>query len=264
MQASEGYSEQTISIRPLVRYVDESQAVVDICITVRGPRRGQPAKPLEIHVQLIGPDGCAYEHKAQVTVKQGCGTTRFEMGAPSRWWPSGMGDQSLYDLSVSIISRDDMIDQWDNTIGLTSVRPMRGNPDAVMVSFSEDDQPVLLINGQECEIRAVVPVDPADERHVLPVGEHCLLVVRDHYGPDLLYNAADRAGTLLVQSIPFLDHMGAKWTQRSVGAEVDRLAGHPSLAGWLVEQADKAGDRIAAHLQELDPTRSVFRSVPMA
>ena len=82
-------------------------------------------------------------------------------------------------------------------------------------------------------------------------------MVRGHYGPDLLYDAADRAGTLLIQSIPDEVDSGLR-----LQSHVDRLAGHPSLAGWFVDRSHHAGDRIANHIHELDPTRNVFRQLP--
>lgn len=271
MAPADEHHERVLAIRPLVRYVDESQAVIDIDVTVRpeqsfGDRVEAAGAPLEVHVRVTGPDGSVYDHRARLKIQNHAGTVRFEMGDPQRWWPSGMGDQALYDLTVNIVVNDDLVDKWHSTIGLTSVRPINLSPalssdrpaDSKM-AISLEDEATLLVNGRQCPIRMVVPVYPADERHVLPVGEHCLLVVRGHYGPDLLYNAADRTGTLLIQSIPDIDDPGAR---SSVQSQVDRLAGHPSLAGWLVGPTDPVADRIANRVHELDPTRSIFRLAP--
>lgn len=255
------------SIRPLVRYVDERQAVIDIRITVRRSRAAsellsQSGLPLDVLVSVRGPGGYACEHQSELELQGRSGLVRFEVGDPQRWWPSGMGEQTLYDLNIYVLLNDEVLDQWENTIGLTSVRPLMRHlprsdaaPDSLM-GVPLEKQATLLVNGHECAIQSVVPVAPADESLVLPAGSHCLLVLRDHFGPDLLFDAADRAGTLLVQSIPCE-------TGRSVSAaaraQMDRLTGHPSLAGWLVQQEGAVGDRLAHQVQELDPTRSVFR-----
>ncbi len=261
-------ADQCISIRPLVRYVDREQAVIDIRVTLHRRRDIGSTQatdlelPLELFVDVKGPDGYAYEHHAHLDLQDNTGMVRFEMGDPQRWWPTGMGQQPLYDLSVVVLFEDDVIDQWSNTIGLTSVRPMTKhislahNTHTAAMGLPLDEQAILLINGHECSIRTVVPVDPPDEQQVLPVGKHCLLIVRGHYGPDELYNAADRAGTLLVQSIPPTHDIDA---DPSIGVQIDRLAGHPSLAGWLVESDDTDSDRLAAHVHDLDPTRGVLR-----
>lgn len=259
---------QCMSIRPLVRYVDREQAVIDIRVTLHRPndidntQAIDPQLPLEVFVGIKGPGGYVYEHQAHLDLQDRTGMVRFEMGDPQRWWPTGMGAQPLYDLSVVVLFEDDILDQWASTIGLTSVRPMtkrisltHETPQSMM-GLPLDEQAILLINGQECSIHTVVPVDPPDEHQVLPVGQHCLLVVRGHYGPDELYNAADRAGTLLVQSIPPAADAD---TAQDIRTQIDRLAGHPSLAGWLVERTDTSGDRLAAHVHDLDPTRGVLR-----
>ncbi len=285
MKRSHDHDAGLFAIRPLVRYVDESQAVVEIHVAVHPIEEAPPAlpgAPLEVVVRVEGPDGYLYEHQSQLCLQGDSGVVRFELGDPQRWWPSGMGQQALYNLSVLILDNDHVTRAWENTIGLTSVRP------AARISYGRDDpadshatqttglmldqDAVLLINGHQCPIENLVPVYPADERSVLPVGKHCLLVVREHYGPDILYHAADRAGTLLIQSIPTLgqhdpthppsdaDESGP--TRGVVQSQVNRLVGHPSLAGWLVPQADEAGDRLVHQLRRLDPTRSVFRAIP--
>ena len=250
-----------VSVRPLVRYVDESQAVIEVHITVAQAIRGQP---LEVHVRVSGPDGYVFDHESHLELEHHTGIVRFEMGDPLRWWPCGMGDQALYDMTVCVLLGDDIADRWQNTIGLTSVRthargdsvPGAAPPEDAGVLIEE--QAVLLVNGRECSIRSVLPVDPADESGVLPIGEQCLLVIRGHYGPDALYNAADRVGTLLIQSI----FTGPGSDEASLAhAQIDRLSGHPSLAGWLVGQTGRAGDRIADRVHELDPTRNIFRRI---
>jgi len=263
------HSDQLFAIRPLVRYVDEQQSVIDIHFTAKpsdetGANLDPTASPLSVCVRVIGPDGYVYEHDAHLKIHDQDGTIRFEIDHPQRWWPSGMGDQVLYDLSVVILVNDEMADQWQTTIGLTSVRPghcessaVADSPPASIHAPSLADALTLLVNGRQIAIRSIVPVDPADEQNVLPVVDQCLLVIRGHYGPDLLYNAADRAGTLCVQSIP--DDFN---TSQSIQTQINRLASHPSLAGWLVGTSNKAGDEIADCVRTLDPTRNVFRHLP--
>jgi len=243
------------SIRPLVRYVDQEYAVIEMYIaTCRHPEteHAPDPEPVDLCVQMTAPDGAVIEDFAMIDLSNPTHVVRFELLSPSRWWPAGMGEQALYDLAVTFIFENEPIAKWKTTIGLTSVRP--GRPDIV---YYFDDQPILLVNGKECFIQSIVVVEPNDEQHVLPVSGHSLLVVRDHYGPDRLYNAADRAGILLLQSIVvYAEELG------DLISQVNRLAGHPSLAGWMVDHQGKADDRIARQVHELDPTRSVFRRSP--
>ena len=99
-----------------------------------------------------------------------------------------------------------------------------------------------------------------DERHLLPATGDSLMLVRDHYGTDLLYQAADRAGILTLQCVP-IHPLGEP--ERDVDDQIDRLAAHPSLAGYYVGHLGQLSDELARRIRALDPTRTVFRELPV-
>ena len=243
------------AVRPLVRYVDSEQAVIELHVTTRPhhlPAAPRNERPPEVWMQITGTDGFYDEQRAPLTLDGAQGRTRFDIVEPQRWWPAGMGDQPLYEMTLTLVHGDAQLDAQSVTLGLTSVRPDVGG--------IESDKPHLLVNGEICVVRTVLPVDSVDERQLLPATGDSLLLVRDHYGPDVLYQAADRAGILLVQSVPI--HPRAE-PEREVARQVDRLAAHPSLAGWFVGHLGRLSDRVAQRLRRLDPTRSVFRDFPV-
>ena len=237
------------SVRTLVRYVDKQRAVIEACFALTD-KKGFNAQPVEVHFRLTGPSGKQYTCQSPVELVEGVGRIRFEITDPRRWWPAGMGAQDLYELRMTLLVGDKSIDNWTSTVGMTSVR----SPQDVAASM-------LLVNGQQYDIQSVVAIGRADENSVLPVSGDMLLLVRDYFGPDQLYDAADRAGILLVQSVPLLHENEPDVTVR---LEVDRLSAHPSLAGWLVDSAGRAADRIVTRIAQLDPTHNIFRNLPMA
>jgi hypothetical protein len=239
------------SVRPLIRYVDPSQAVIEVhfSVEVGGETLQLPSRKTRCMVvtELLGEDGFVDEQHRHVTLADGEGMVKIEMVEPQLWWPAGLGEQPLYQLCVSLIAGDDVLDRHETTIGLTSVRcpaPLLGRQ--------------ILVNGQEVEISHIVPVDQADERHLLPAAGDSLLLVRGHYGPDVLYHAADRAGILMLQCVPI--HPLAK-PHNDVGLHVNRLASHPSLVGWFVGHLGALADDVASTLRRLDPTHGIYRSV---
>ncbi|MCE9591957.1 MAG: hypothetical protein K8S99_15730 [Planctomycetes bacterium] len=248
------------SIRPLVRYVDESQAVIDLAITLVPPLpmpsalRSEPSpETIDVFMQVEGPDGSIDEQMSHVPLRDHGGSARLQVVQPMRWWPAGMGEQALYRIRAHVLSEQGgVIDSRLLTLGFTSIR--RASPDS-----RPDRRIEFLVNSRECPIEAVVPIDLVHERRLLPVCGQSLLLVRGHYGPDVLYDAADRAGIMLIQCVP-LDAEGAP--ESDVPGEVDRLSSHPSLAGWFVGHLGVITDRIERRLRDLDPTRHVFRSVP--
>jgi beta-galactosidase/beta-glucuronidase len=245
------------SLRPLVRYVDEDQAVIDAHLAAAFvPDESCPPNPVvDVVAEINGADGFHDEGHTRLRLVNGAASMRFEVVHPQRWWPAGMGEQPLYELTVHVISHDDLLDKKSVTFGLTSVRR-----DANRAALEAGREMLLLVNGQECDIASVIVVDRADERALLPATGRSLLLVRDYYGPDLLYDAADRAGILLVQCIPI--HPDGR-PEVDVEAQVDRLSAHPSLAGWFVGHLGQISDEVAKRIAELDPTRSVFRDFPV-
>lgn len=244
------------SMRPLVRYVDESQAVVDVYFELVAQQDAGEALPvntrIDVEIEMSSSDGSVFQHRARATLERMRGMVRFEMRQPQRWWPMGMGQQCLYDLTVMLVAEDELVEIWQSTLGLTSVR-MPGASEA-------DREATLLVNGQQRTIQTCIAVEPTDEQSVLPVAGDALLVVKDHFGPDVLYDAADRAGVLLVQSIPLLGSLPD--TQVQLHQQVGRLANHPSLAGWLVDRRDPAAERMTRQLRDMDPTRQILGHLP--
>jgi hypothetical protein len=250
------------SVRPLVRYVDDGQAVIDAHIATlpvlpRGKAHRTADQPqVYVMAEVEGEDGFHDEGCGRLHLKPAEGRLeggfRFGIEMPHRWWPAGMGDQPLYNLSIKIIVGDEVTDEKTVRLGLASIRQGK--------VLGEDLPPSLLVNGRICEVVDVVAVDKADEGQLLPATGETLLLVRDHYGGDLLYSAADMAGVLAIQAVP-IDPKGDPAKQ--VREQVNRLTAHPSLAGYYVGHLGALSQKVAECLRALDPTRLVFEKSPI-
>jgi hypothetical protein len=244
------------SLRPLVRYVDEDMAVIDTHIVAADLTRQADQPPLaeaEVLIDVDGDDGFHDEGKVRLQLQERTGSFRFEIASPERWWPAGMGGQPLYRMNFRLIGGDRVCDERQVTLGLASVRRDR--------ALGQTFEHKLLVNGRICEIEQVVVVDQVNEAQLLPASGESLLLVRDHYGPDVLYDAADRAGILLVQAVPV---GGDGKPGEAVMHQMDRLTRHPCLVGYFVGHLGEASDGVARRLRELDPTRAVFHRFPVS
>ncbi|MFK7790590.1 MAG: hypothetical protein AB8C95_13995 [Phycisphaeraceae bacterium] len=250
------------SVRPLVRYVDDRQAVIDTHILTHATlpidesHRTADTPIAYVMAELDGAEGFHDEGCGRLILKSTGsrmeGGFRFGIDEPQRWWPAGLGGQPLYNLTIRIIVGDEVTDEAKLTLGLASVR--RGRV------LGEDLPPSLLVNGQICEIVEVLTVDQIDENQLLPANGESLLLVRDHYGAELLYQAADMAGIMAIQAVP-IDPQGDPAAQ--VRDQVHRLTAHPSLAGYYIGHLGELKQQVAACLKTLDPTRTVFDRFPL-
>jgi len=241
------------SVRSVVRYVDESQAIIDALVAVKRPDGDDDVVDASLLVEITSSNGFYDECCIGLPRQAGQTKVRLDLVHPDRWWPACMGEQPLYELTVRLVAADQCIDTQTITLGLTSIRPD--------ITMPGDEQPHLLVNGQVCGIHSIVTVDRINEQQLLPATGDSLLLVRDHYGPDLLYQAADRAGILMIQCIPV--HAEAV-PEMDVEAEVDRLASHPSLAGWFVGHMGQLSDVLAQYIAKVDPAHTIFRELPAA
>src|SRR5262245_66670464 len=111
------------SVRPLVRYVDEGQAVIDTHIALHPPLPdAQPLDTADVLLEIIGGDGSIDEQRVHLQLKDNAGVMRMQVVRPERWWPAGMGEQSLYQIRVSVLAGNEVVDSRDVTLGFTSVR----------------------------------------------------------------------------------------------------------------------------------------------
>ncbi len=242
------------AVRPLVRYVDEDQAVIEVHLAFDQPlppdkSRHAPRK-LEAIVEVDSVDGFHDEDRLPLKRHGDAATVRFDLVRPKLWWPASMGEQALYDVKVRVIVDGRFLGERCATIGLASVR-----------RTVQRDERTLMVNGRECPIERVTSIDAKDERGLLPIGGDALVLIRGHWGPDVLYDAADRAGLLIVQTVPI--HPEGRF-EHDIADEVDRLARHPSLAGWYVGHLGGIRERLAYCLSSLDPSRQIFRELPAA
>jgi len=244
------------SVRPLVRYVDDEQAIIEAHFstlpTLTGDAPQPPCRSVDVFLEVDADDGFHDEGHTRLQLHDHHGSVRFEIIRPDRWWPAGMGRQALYRLSITVVDPGYGHDEKQVVFGLTSVRRDR--------VLGDDFEPSLLVNGQICDIDSVVVIDRINENKLLPIHGDSLLLVRDHFGPELLYDAADRAGILMIQCVPIDPDAQV---ESAVVEQVARLSSHPSLAGYFVGHLGALSDRVAETLSQVDPTRPVFRRFPL-
>ena len=244
------------SVSPQVRYVDTDRAIVDVLFSVTPVEpdspKFNPAAKVEVLLDIDGADGFHDEGRAHVSLNQGMGCVRFEIVHPQRWWPANMGEQPLYELTIGLLIDQIITDSTGILFGLSSIRQ---DP---FTEMSLD--PTLLVNGEVCDIESIVIVDQYEDQNLLPENGGSLLVVRDHFAPEVLFEAADRAGILLIQCFPEIQESD---TDEQINQAINRISPHPSLAGWYVGNHGTKSQKIADRIKKIDPTHTIFHEFPL-
>ncbi|MHB9133818.1 MAG: glycoside hydrolase family 2 protein [Armatimonadota bacterium] len=165
---------------------------------------------------------------------------------PQLWWPNGMGEQPLYQVTARVLHDEVESDRLQQTIGLRTVEIDR-------TPLPDGSRFCIRVNGQQVFCRGgnwapsdMIPARVTPERYEALVGEaknaHFTMFRLNgvgYYEDDAFFDACDRAGILLWQDFTFAcmtypDHDPAfrAAVRDEAEAVVRRLRHHPSLALW--------------------------------
>ena len=208
-----------------------------------------PAEDLKKEIPCCGDDGFAYN--VQVTAPDGTVVTavdspkNVEIADPQLWWPNGIGEQPLYEVSVTLYKEGKEVDVWTKKIGLRTMT-MHLEPDEWGTSFAHQ------VNGKDIfamgadyipEDHLLGRVNPGTTRKLL---EQCKAAnfnaVRvwggGYYPEDWFYDICDELGLMVWQDFMFACAVYdlTPEFEANIRAEfVDnnkRLRHHPSLGLW--------------------------------
>ncbi|MDQ1416249.1 MAG: beta-mannosidase [Acidimicrobiaceae bacterium] len=202
---------------------------------------------VRVTTTVSGPRGPAVERSAEHPLAAGANELRWRVPIeqPDLWWPHALGDQPLYDVTVTAsLGRDDgrggdgagagagaVSDQRTIRTGLRQVR---------MRNF------IATVNGERLFLkgsnlgptkRELGEATPEQLERDVTLARDAgldLLRVHGHISRPELYDAADRLGVLLWQDLPLQWRYARvrKQAVRQAEEAVDLLGHHPSVAVW--------------------------------
>jgi beta-mannosidase len=204
---------------------ENSRVTLELLVKIVG-------KPTEKQVEILF-DGLSYEAR----IRDGMAEAETVVDNPALWWPSGLGEQALYDLEVrfgeQILHR---------RIGLRS-------PDLVV---DDDGGFTFRINGHDVFARGAnwIPADALPGR-ITPEKTRDLLqsavdanmnMIRvwggGRYEPDWFYDLCDELGLMVWQDFMFACHLYPSTPEflaevdREVRDVVARISHHACIAVW--------------------------------
>jgi beta-mannosidase len=253
---------------------DLARAMLPVRVAVDLPAGAAPAE-LSVRLELLGPDG-ATAATATAPVVDGAAQHTFELDSPRLWWPAGYGEQPLYRLVASLVTKDEgpetnggsrtddttafvirpsalVLDQAELRLGLRRLRlvqePVEGEPGTSFV-FEVNNTPIYCGGANWIPADSFVARIP-DERYrsqlQAAVDAHMVMLRvwgGGIYEDDRFYDMCDELGLLVWQDFMFACGMypAHREFQASVRAEataqVARLRHHPSIALWCGNNED--------------------------
>lgn len=201
-----------------------------------------------LELRIDPPSGSPITQTLAFAAKVGRSTLpcRVTIPNPQLWWPNGMGDQPLYQLTARVLCGDLETDRQRQTIGLRTVELDRSAlPQGARFGVKVNGRKVFCKGGNWVPTDLILARTTAEHYERL-VSEACdahfnmLRVNGDSlYESDVFYDACDRAGILVWQEFTFSDALYRDWDPEFIAlvrneAEgvVRRLRYHPSLALW--------------------------------
>lgn len=222
---------------------DKSSASIDMDIHLNCEKPAEVT--LSCEISLKGEKKSSFKKTISLEKKEQLLTETIILENPALWYPNGFGEQPLYDLKIKLLREKHVLDQWDNTFGIRSVKLNREQDrEGKKFVFEINNEPIFL-KGMNW-----IPADsfparltPEDYKNwielVAGTNANCLRVWGGGiYEHEAFYRFCDEKGICVWQD--FMFGCGAypeeSWFLSSVReeaeAQVRRLMNHPCIILW--------------------------------
>ena len=209
---------------------------------------------------------------------------RFTIQNPKLWWPNGMGDQDMYDVTFSLKSEGNIIDKIEIPFGIRTIE----NEYTKGPQFGDVWNPwQFVVNGKKLFVKGVnwMPADllldlPREKYEwILGLAKDAGIQMVRIWGAGLseteeFYDACDSLGIMVWQDFPIANFGTAEWPMKvweaQVAQTIFRLRNRTSLAlynGGNEFNAYGFGNTasigiLERNLETFDPTRLFTRTSP--
>lgn len=165
---------------------------------------------------------------------------------PELWWPNGMGQQPLYEVTISLMNGKSKIDGIAKTIGLrTLTLRTRDDKWGQSFEFAANGKPFFSKGANWIPADTFVNrVSPADYEDLISSAAQANMNMLRVWGggiyePDLFYDLCDKYGICIWQDFMFAcsaypahDTSFMQNVKAEIADNVRRLRHHPSIAFW--------------------------------
>jgi beta-mannosidase len=153
---------------------------------------------------------------------------------PQLWWPRGMGDPNLVDVTVEV-AESDSPEISDCRRLRTGIRAVEMKNWALRINGEQMFTKGVNLTPPGIDLASFTPQDAENDLRLAADAGFDLVRLRGHIGHPALYDAADRLGMLVWQDFPLwrgYSNRVRKRAVRLVNDAVNQLAHHPSVVVW--------------------------------
>lgn len=201
---------------------------------------------------------------------------------PQLWWPNGYGDQPMYNFTVSIENENDLIQTFEETVGIRQIemRPVYdvANPEWYNWRFYINGKYIFIKGTNWCTTDALLRCTEERYDRFLELAKHENLQLLRAWGgglpeSDYFYRKCDELGLMVQQEWPTCwespKTQPADALVETARIHTVRLRNHPSLVRWAGGNELSATDEpsikeMASIAFELDGSRPFHRTSPYA
>lgn len=172
-------------------------------------------------------------------------TYEYEINDPQLWWTNGLGEAHLYEMTVSLLKSNTVLDQKSIKYGVRTIE-LINEKDSIGTSFyfKLNGQPVFMKGGNYIPQDLFLPrvSDSQYKTLMLSIKEANMNMIRvwggGIYESDLFYDLCDHHGILVWQDFMFAGSMYPHFKdfhsniKEEVKENIRRLRHHPSIAVW--------------------------------
>ncbi len=219
---------------------------------------------------------------------------QIEINNPALWWPNGLGEQHLYNLSIKLVEDEKILDEISKKVGIRILKLILNGNEKPAFKFEVNNFPAFLRGANWIPGDSFLPrVTGEKYRHLLSLAKDGNMnIIRvwggGIYEDDRFYELCDELGLLVWQDFmfacaPYPEHDEfLKNVKEEIRYNVYRLQHHPSIALWCGNNEnewiwfqkhnsykDMPGYKIFHELipgivGEIDPLRTYWQSSPFS
>ncbi|MBE6809687.1 MAG: hypothetical protein E7521_01345 [Ruminococcaceae bacterium] len=201
---------------------------------------------------------------------------------PKLWWPNGYGEQSLYKFVISIENENDLIQTFEETVGIRQIemRPIgeTANPEWYNWRFYINGKYIFIKGTNWCTTDALLRCTEKRYDRFLELAKHENLQLLRAWGgglpeSDYFYKKCDELGLMVQQEWPTCwespETQPCDALVETARIHTVRLRNHPSLVRWaggneLMATDEPSVREMASIAFELDGSRPFHRTSPYA